>query len=56
MFVCLSGNVRIGVARPSAEDYEEEGTGESPPDSARYNAELQLDSDVQGNQRESEYH
>lgn len=49
------GNVRIGVARPSAEDYEEEGTGESPPDSARYNAELQLDSDVQGNQRESKH-
>ena len=39
--------MRIGVARPLAEDYEEEGAGESPPDTGRQSGEAQF-------QRESE--
>ena len=55
-FFLTSGKVRIGVARPAVGDYEdEEGTGESPPDSARDNAEVTQESDVQGMQRESEF-
>ena len=55
-FFLTSGKVRIGVARPAVGDYEEEeeGTGESPPDSARDNAGVKLENDVQGKQRESE--
>ncbi|CAH3044411.1 unnamed protein product, partial [Porites evermanni] len=37
-------------------DYEdEEGTGESPPDSARDNAEVKLEIDGQRKQRESKH-
>ena len=45
---CPSGIVRIGVARPLTEDYEEEVTGESPPDTTRECDEAQF-------KRESEY-
>lgn len=34
--------MRIGVAKPSPDEYEEEGTGESPPDTARYDDEAKL--------------
>ncbi|KAK2556764.1 Multiple PDZ domain protein, partial [Acropora cervicornis] len=34
--------VRIGVARPLTEDYEEEGAGESPPDTGRQGSEAQF--------------
>ena len=34
--------MRIGVAKPSPDEYEEDGTGESPPDTARYDGEAQL--------------
>lgn len=36
------GKVRIGVARPLTEDYEEEGAGESPPDTGRQGSEEQF--------------
>lgn len=36
------GIVRIGVARPLTEDYEEEVTGESPPDTTRESDEAQF--------------
>ncbi|XP_073227363.1 multiple PDZ domain protein-like isoform X1 [Porites lutea] len=50
------GKVRIGVARPAVGDYEdEEGTGESPPDSARDNAEVTLEIDGQRKPRESKH-
>ena len=55
-FFYTSGKVRIGVARPAVGDYEdEEGIGESPPDSARDSAEVKLENDVQVKQRESEF-
>lgn len=34
--------MRIGVARPLTEDYEEEGAGESPPDTGRQGSEAQF--------------
>lgn len=46
--LCLSGKVRIGVARPIPLPDEDEEYEESPPDTARYNGEpLQLRDAVQ---------
>ena len=43
LFLFSPGNVRIGVARPSSVEYDEEGTGESPPDTGRYSDGAQFE-------------